>query len=63
MDCHMVLGIKLDGFCPKARLVAGRHMTEAPAMLTYASIVSCNTVLIARMIAVLNDLEVKASDV
>ena len=54
MDCHMVF----DNL--KARLVARGHMTEAPTMLTYASIVSHDTVKIALMIAVLNDLEVKA---
>jgi hypothetical protein len=34
MDCHMVFDIKLDGFKRKARLVAGGHMTEAPAVMT-----------------------------
>ena len=38
-------------------------MTEAPAVMTYASIVSRETVRIALTIAALNDLEVKASDV
>ena len=38
-------------------------MTEAPALMTYASIVSRETVCIALTITALNDLEVKASDV
>ena len=63
MDCHLVYEIKLDGFRRKARLVAGGHMTEAPAVMTYASVVSRETVRIALTIAALNDLEVKASDV
>ena len=63
MECHMVFEIKLDGFRRKARLVAGGHMTEAPAVMTYASVVSRETVRIALTMAALNDLEVKASDV
>ena len=63
MDCHLIYEIKLDGFCRKARLVAGGHMTEAPAVMTYASVVSRETVRIALTIAALNDLEVKASNV
>ena len=63
MKCHMIFDIKLDGFRCKARLVAGGHMTETPAVMTYASVVSRETVRIALTMAALNDLEVKASDV
>jgi len=63
MDCHMVFDIKLDGFKRKAWFVAGGHMTETPAVLTYSSVVSRDTVRIALTIAALHDLEVKASDV
>ena len=63
MDCHLVYEIKLDGFCRKVGLVAGGHMTEAPAVMTYASIISRETVHIALTITALNDLEVKGSDV
>ena len=38
-------------------------MTEAPAVMTYASVISRETVCIVLTIAALNDLEVKASDV
>ena len=38
-------------------------MTEAPAVMTYASVVSRDTVRIALTIAALNDLQVKGSDV
>jgi len=62
MECHMVFDVKLDG-TRKARLVAGGHMTEAPAVMTYASVVSRDTVRIALTIAALNDLEVKTSDI
>ncbi len=38
-------------------------MTKAPATITYVSVVSCETVHIALMLAALNDLKVKAGDV
>ena len=38
-------------------------MTEAPATIKYAHVVSMKTVRIALMIAVLNDLEVKSGDI
>ena len=63
MECHMIFDVKLDGLKRKARLVAGGHMTDAPAVLTYASVVSRETVRIALTLAALNDLEVKASDI
>ena len=63
MKCHMIFDVKLDGFRRKARLVAGGHMTETPAVLTYASVVSRESVRVALTIAALNDLEVKGSDV
>jgi hypothetical protein len=63
IDCHMIFDVELDGFRCKARMVAGGHMTEAPAVMTYASVVSCESVRIALTLAALNDLQVKASDV
>ena len=53
----------MEDFRRKARLVVGGHMMEAPKPLTYASIVSRETVRIALTIAALNDLEVKTVDV
>ena len=47
----------------KARLVAGRHMTETPKCMTYSSVVGRETVHIALTIVALNDLQVKAGDV
>ena len=41
----------------KAKLVAGDHMTKAPATITYASIKTKMTVRIAFIIIALNDLE------
>ena len=59
----MVFDVKMEDFRRKARLVAGGHMTEAPPNITYASVVSRETVRIALTLAALNDLEVKVGDV
>jgi hypothetical protein len=61
--CHMIFDIKMEDFRRKARLVAGGHRTKAPATITYASVVSCEKVHIALLMAALNDLEVKIGDV
>jgi hypothetical protein len=55
--------VKMDSFARKYRMVAGGHMTEAPATLTYASAVSRESVRIILTMAALNDLEVKAADI
>ena len=52
-------GSGLEDFRRKARYVAGGHMTEAPATLTYASVVSRESVRIALTMAALHGLEVK----
>ena len=43
--------------------MAGGHITDAPVIIAYASIVSRETVRIALMIATLNDLEVKSGNI
>ena len=55
----------MEDFCRKARLVAGGHKTEALPTITYASVVSRETVRLALTIAAItiNDLEVKVDDV
>ena len=64
MTCHMIFDVKLgEGFRRKARLVAGGHMIDTPAHMTYCSVVSRETVRIALVIAALHDLEVKTSDI
>jgi hypothetical protein len=59
----MVFNVKMEDFKRKAPLVAGGHKTKAPATITYASVVSQETVRIALMLAALNDLQVKVGDV
>ena len=63
VKCHMIFDVKMENFRRKARLVAGGHMTQAPAAMTYASVVSRETVRIALTLAALNDLDVKCGDV
>ncbi len=43
--------------------MAGGHLTESPATITYASVVSRETVRLALTFASLNDLEVKVGNV
>ena len=53
----------MEDFCCKARYVTQGNMTEAPKTLTYASVVSRDSVRIALILAALNDLEVKSADI
>jgi len=60
----MVFDVKMDGdLTHKACLVAGGHTNKTLASTTYSSIVSCESIQIAFLIAALNDLEVFATDV
>jgi hypothetical protein len=61
IECHM--NIKIEDFRRKAHMVAGGHMTGTPTIMTYASMVSHETICIAPTLATLNDLEVKAADI
>ena len=63
VKCHMVFDVKMEDFRRKARLVAGGHMTDVPATITYASVVSRETVGIALTITSLNALNVMAADI
>ena len=63
LRCLVVFDIKMEDFRRKARLVASGHMTKKPAAVTYASVVSRETVRIALTIAALNELGVKVGDV
>jgi hypothetical protein len=63
IPCHMIFDIKMEDFQCKARLVDGGHMTKAPAIITYASVVSYETICIALLMAALNGLNVKVGDI
>ncbi len=62
IPCHMIIDINMEDFRCKVRLVADGHMTKAPATITYASVVSCETVRTALLMAALNDLDVNVGD-
>ena len=61
--CHIIFHLKMEDFCRQACLVARIHVTETPATMTYASVVSRESVRLALMLAALNALEVKCGDV
>ena len=63
IKCHMIFDVKMDNFTYKARMVAGGHTTETPASITYASVVSRDSIRIALTMAALNDLQVKVGDI
>ena len=47
----------------KARFCAGGHTADAPKSITYASVVTRESVRLAFLIAALNDLEITAADI
>ncbi len=63
IPCHMIFDVKMEDFRQKARLVAGGHLTKAPATITYAIVVSRETMRLALTFASLNDLEVEVGNV
>ena len=64
IKCHMIFDVKIgENFRRKALLVAGGPTTDAPATLTYYSVVSYDSIQIALTIAALNELEVMACDI
>ena len=62
IKCHMIFDVKMD-LTRKARFVAGGHLTEPPASITYSSVVSRDSVRIAFVLAALNDLDIMACDI
>jgi hypothetical protein len=62
IDCHMVFDVKIT-LDRKARYVAGGHQTEPTRDITFASVVSRDSIRIAFLVAALNDLEVLSADI
>ena len=58
----MIFDVTIEDYCRKDRLVAGGHMTETPATMTYAILVYRESVKLALMLADLNALDVKCED-
>ena len=64
IKCHLILNINMgDNFRRKARFVAVGHMTDTPATLTYASVVSRLLVSIALTTADLNGIKIFSCDI
>jgi hypothetical protein len=61
--CHMIVDVKMANFCRKARFVAGGHTPDTPHAITYASVVSRESVRVALTLAALNDRDVKMADI
>jgi hypothetical protein len=62
IDCHMNFDVKMT-LERKARYVAGGHQTEPPKDITFASVISRDSIRIAFLVAALNDLEVLSADI
>ena len=60
-NCHIIFDVKMEYFRRKARLVAGGHVAEPPLAISYAGLVSRDTVRIVMEFAALNDLPVKVA--
>ena len=64
VKCYLIFVIKMgENFRRKARFVAGGRTTNVASTLTYASVVSRDSVRIALTIAALNDLQILACDI
>ena len=64
VKCHMIFDVKMgENFRRKARMVAGGHTTDVPAVLTCSSVVSRDSVRTNFTIAALNELKVLACDI
>jgi hypothetical protein len=59
----MIFDIKTGNFHRNAQMVAGGHMIAPPPTITYASMVSRETICINLAIATLNDLKVMAAEI
>jgi hypothetical protein len=62
IPCYLIFDIKMD-FTRKARFVAGGHVTDPPSSITFASIVSRDSVFLAFLIATLNDLDLLGANI
>ena len=63
INCHIVLDIKRDPSSANADMLLEDIITDPPATITSASVVSCESVHIAFLIIALNDLDIIATDI
>ena len=61
IGCHLVFDIKMD-YTRKACFVASGHPASAPSLLTYSSVVLCDSICLAFLIAALNDIDIMSCD-
>ena len=59
IGCHVVFDVKMT-FDQKCRFVAGGHTTEAPASMTYLSVVSRDSMRLGFLLAALNGVDMLA---
>jgi hypothetical protein len=59
----MISDVKMEDFRLKARFVDGGHTRDTPHAMTYASVVSRESVRITLTLAALNDSDVKMADI
>jgi hypothetical protein len=59
----MIFVVKMENLRRNARFVAGGHTTDAPHVMTYASVVSRESVRIALTLVALNDFDVMMGDI
>ena len=62
IKCFIIFSVRMD-LTRKARFVAGGHMTAPPTSMTYASVVSRESVRIAFLLAAANDLDMLSGDI
>ena len=62
ISCHMIFDVKMD-FTRKAHFMAGGHMMEALSSITYASVVTHDSVRLAFLIAAMDGLNILACDI
>lgn len=62
IDCHMIFDVKIT-LERKARYVAGGHQTEPTKEITFASVVSRDSIRIGFLVAALNDLDILSADI
>ena len=62
ITCHLIFDVKFD-LTRKARYVAGGHLTDPPTHMTYATVVSRDSVRICLTVAALNNLNISACDI
>jgi hypothetical protein len=61
--CHMIFDIEMEYYRRTLIFFAGGHTTDTPHAMTYASVLSGESVKIALTLAALNDLDINMDDI